>query len=94
MLYSTYLIFIIILINSTYSFIKININTKLILFIQEKMILNPNSFWTSFPDSENHLENNECELISSSLALGYLMNELNLRLLGSLESKPQVTLPI
>ena len=27
------------------------------------------SFWTSFPDSENHLENNECELISTSLVL-------------------------
>jgi hypothetical protein len=27
------------------------------------------SFWTSFPDSENHLENNECELISTSFVL-------------------------
>jgi hypothetical protein len=28
-----------------------------------------NSFWTSLPDSENHFENKECELISTSFVV-------------------------
>ena len=31
-----------------------------------------NSFWTSLPDSENHFENSEWELISINLPCGYL----------------------
>ena len=42
----------------------------------------PNNPWTSFPDSENHLEKREWALISSSLAWSYL-NEWGFRVFES-----------
>jgi hypothetical protein len=38
-----------------------------------KSVIFANNFPTNFPDSENHLENSEWELISTSLECAYLV---------------------